>query len=149
MCSPRLGSSGQPSHGAGSWPPLTHALAMRFLVTRLGAMILVAAMPGVTVTPIPESPPHTRVLPSIAASARPCPDPPGPLTNQRDTNQRPAGPCPTSQTRSRGTNLSLAAATPGCDFELWTAFPRKALSDSSQTISEANLLNAALTQSLR
>lgn len=41
------------------------------------------------------------------------------------------------------------AATPGLEFELWTAFPRKALSDPAQSIADAQLQNAALTQSLK
>lgn len=43
----------------------------------------------------------------------------------------------------------VATATPGVEFELWTAFPRKALSDHAQSIADAQLQNAALTQSLK
>jgi hypothetical protein len=43
----------------------------------------------------------------------------------------------------------VCAATPGVEFELWTAFPRKALSDHAQSIADAQLQNAALTQSLK
>jgi len=43
----------------------------------------------------------------------------------------------------------VATATPGVEFELWTAFPRKALSDYAQTIADAQLQNAAVTQSLK
>jgi hypothetical protein len=41
------------------------------------------------------------------------------------------------------------SATPGVEFELWTAFPRKALSDHAQTVADAQLQNAAITQSLK
>ena len=43
----------------------------------------------------------------------------------------------------------VPAATPNADFELWTAYPRKALLDHTQTIVEAQLQNAAVTQSLK
>ena len=57
--------------------------------------------------------------------------------------------CPAESLRGDGLILAMCAATPGVEFELWTAFPRKALSDYAQTIADAQLQNAALTQSLK
>lgn len=43
----------------------------------------------------------------------------------------------------------VASATPGAEFDLNMSFPRKKLEDRAQSIADAQLQNAALTQSLK